>query len=158
MKASPLASSPSRKLTAPGSKVLVGTSPIWRLMNSCLRCRMARGGPMILRLVGFVVAVIMTTAGLPALALAQKPLTVQEALLRDKPPAVLVVPEVSSEVTLDCGAGPVKIPPPVFRETGTGWFLDADGWLMTNGHVVQPAYEPPRWLANQQAQRAGPAA
>src|ERR1700738_5303677 len=124
-------------------------------MNSCLRCRMASCGPMILRLVGFVVAVIMTTAGLPALALAQKPLTVQEALLRAKPAAVLVVAEVSSEVTLDCGAGPFKITPPVFRETGTGWFLDADGWLMTNGHVVQPAYEPPRRLGHPQAQRAG---
>jgi hypothetical protein len=67
---------------------------------------------------------------------------------------VLVVAEVASEVTLDCGAGPVKVTPPVFRETGTGWFLDADGWLITNGHVVQPAHEPPRWLANQQAQRA----
>ena len=109
---------------------------------------------MILRLALFGAAVIMTTAGLPALALAQKPLTVQEALLRAKPAAVLVVAEVASEVTLDCGAGSVKITPPVFRETGTGWFLDADGWLMTNGHVVQPAYEPPRWLANQQAQRA----
>ena len=52
------------------------------------------------------------------MALAQKPLTVQEALLRAKPAAVLVVAEVSSEVTLDCGAGPVKITPPVFRETG----------------------------------------
>ena len=108
---------------------------------------------MILRLAWFVAAVIMT-AGLPTVALADKPLTVQEALLRAKPAAVLVVAEVSSEVTLDCGAGPVKVTPPVFRETGTGWFLDADGWLMTNGHVVQPAYEPPRWLANQQAQRA----
>ena len=72
---------------------------------------------MILRLVGLVVAVIMTTAGLPALVLAQKPLTVQEALLRAKPAAVLVVAEVSSEVTLDCGAGPVKITPPVFRSS-----------------------------------------
>jgi len=82
---------------------------------------------MILRLAGFVVAVIMTTAGLPALALADKPLSVQEAPLRAKPAVVLVVAEVSSEVSLDCGAGPVKITPPVFRETGTGWFLDADG-------------------------------
>jgi len=67
---------------------------------------------------------------------------------------VLVVAEVASEVTLDCGAGSRKITPPVFRETGTGWLITHDGWLMTNGHVVQPAYEPPRWLANQQAQRA----
>jgi S1-C subfamily serine protease len=109
---------------------------------------------MILRLALFVAAVVMTMAGLPVAVLAQKPLTVQEALLRATPAVALVVAEVASEVTLDCGAGPVKVTPPVFRETGTGWFLDADGWLITNGHVVQPAHEPPRWLANQQAQRA----
>ena len=109
---------------------------------------------MILRLALFVAAVVMTMAGLPAAVLAQKPITVQEALQRAKPAVVLVVAEVASEVTLDCGSGPQKITPPVFRETGTGWFLDADGWLITNGHVVQPAHEPPRWLVNQQAQRA----
>lgn len=109
---------------------------------------------MILRLALLVAAVIVAVVGLPAAVSAQKPLAVQEALLRAKPAVVLVVAEVSSEVVLDCGAGPVKITPPVFRETGTGWFLDGDGWLVTNGHVVQPAYEPPRWLANQQAQRA----
>lgn len=109
---------------------------------------------MILRLALFVAAVIVTASTLPGPVFAQKAITVQEALLRAKPAVVLVVAEVASEVTLDCGAGPVKVTPPVFRETGTGWFLDADGWLMTNGHVVQPAYEPPRWLANQQAQRA----
>lgn len=109
---------------------------------------------MILRPALFAMAVITAAAGLPAPAFAQRPLTIQEAILRAKPAVVLVVAEVASEVTLDCGAGPVKVTPPVFRETGTGWFLDQDGWLMTNGHVVQPAYEPPRWLANQQAQRA----
>ncbi|HEY7654733.1 MAG TPA: trypsin-like peptidase domain-containing protein [Methylomirabilota bacterium] len=109
---------------------------------------------MILRLALYVTAVVMTMVGLPAAASAQRPITVQEALLRATPAVVLVVAEVSSEVTLDCGAGPVKITPPVFRETGTGWFIDGSGWLITNGHVVQPAYEPPRWLANQQAQRA----
>jgi len=39
---------------------------------------------MILRLVLFVATVITTAAGLPGLALAQKALTVQEALLRPK--------------------------------------------------------------------------
>jgi S1-C subfamily serine protease len=111
---------------------------------------------MILRSALFGAAVVMASAFLPAAASAQKPITVQEALQRAKPAVVLVVAEVASEVTLDCGSGsgPQKITPPVFRETGTGWFLDADGWLITNGHVVQPAHEPPRWLANQQAQRA----
>ncbi|HUM17716.1 MAG TPA: trypsin-like peptidase domain-containing protein [Candidatus Nitrosotalea sp.] len=96
----------------------------------------------------------MAAAGLPSVVLAQRAIPVQEALLRSKPAVVLVVAEVASEVTLDCGSGPQKIIPPVFRETGTGWLVAHDGWLMTNGHVVQPAYEPPRWLANQQAQRA----
>ena len=109
---------------------------------------------MILRLALSVMAVIMSVVALPVPARAQRPLSVQEALLRATPAVVLVVAEVSSEVTLDCGAGPQKMTPPVFRETGTGWFLDGAGWLITNGHVVQPAYEPPRWLANQQAQRA----
>jgi S1-C subfamily serine protease len=110
---------------------------------------------MILRPALFGAFLVGAVAGFPATAAsAQKPITVQEALQRAKPAVVLVVAEVASEVTLDCGSGPQKITPPVFRETGTGWFLDESGWLITNGHVVQPAHEPPRWLANQQAQRA----
>jgi hypothetical protein len=79
---------------------------------------------------------------------------VQEGLLRAKPAVVVLFTEFSAEVTLDLGAGPTKVTPPVFRETGTGWFVDGDGWVVTNGHVVQPAHETPRWLVNQQAQRA----
>ena len=106
------------------------------------------------RLLLSVTAALLLTAGLPRPAAAQRPRSVQEGLARATPAVVLVVAEVASDVTLDCGAGPTKITPSVFRETGTGWFITDDGWLMTNGHVVQPAYEPPRWLVNQQAQRA----
>src|SRR3990172_9571802 len=94
------------------------------------------------------------TAGAPGPLSARTSVTVQEALLRAKPAVVLVIAEVSAEVTLDCGAGPTTVTPPVFRETGTGWFVDGRGWIITNGHVVQPAHTPPRWLVNQQAQRA----
>ncbi|HWN03080.1 MAG TPA: trypsin-like peptidase domain-containing protein [Candidatus Dormibacteraeota bacterium] len=109
---------------------------------------------MILRPALLGAAVVTAIASFPVAASAQKPITVQEAFQRAKPAVVLVVAELASEVTLDCGSGPQKVTPPVYRETGTGWFLDTDGWLITNGHVVQPAHEPPRWLANQQAQRA----
>src|SRR5512144_1513137 len=85
---------------------------------------------------------------------AQQMISVGEALLRAKPAVVLVTAEVAAEVTLDCGSGPTKVTPPVFRETGTGWFIDGEGWVVTNGHVIQPAYEAPRWLVNQEAQRA----
>lgn len=101
-----------------------------------------------------VTAALLLTAGLPRPAAAQRARSVQEGLARATPAVVLVVAEVASEVTLDCGTGPTKATPPVFRETGTGWFIADDGWLITNGHVVQPAYEPPRWLVNQQAHRA----
>ncbi len=99
-------------------------------------------------------ALLLLTVALPAPAGAQRSFSVQEALLRAQPAVVLVVAEVAAEVTLNCGAGPTKVTPPAFRETGTGWFIDSAGWLITNGHVVQPAHETPRWLVNQQAQRA----
>lgn len=99
------------------------------------------------------VSVLAGTIGaLPANA--QQGLSVQEGNLRAKPATVLVISEVSAEVTLNCGGGVQSVTPPAFRETGTGWFVDPSGWIITNGHVVQPAYEMPRWLGNQLAQRA----
>ena len=85
---------------------------------------------------------------------AQQGLSVQESNLRAKPATVLVISEVSAEVALDCGNGSKTVTPKAFRETGTGWFIDPSGWVVTNGHVVQPAHETPRWLVNQMAERA----
>jgi S1-C subfamily serine protease/rhodanese-related sulfurtransferase len=90
----------------------------------------------------------------PPRAWAAETMSLQEIVLRAKPATVLVVSEVATEVTLDCGAGPRKVVPSPFRETGTGWFIDSNGWVVTNAHVVQPAHQPPAWLINQQAQRA----
>ena len=98
---------------------------------------------------GFAVAAVWVE-----LAWSQPVLSVQETVLRAKPATVLVISEVAAEVTLNCGSGQQSITPPPFRETGTGWFIDPSGWVITNGHVVQPAYETPRWLVNQIAQRA----
>jgi Trypsin-like peptidase domain len=105
---------------------------------------------MIRRLVFAVVVVAsITIARGPALAL-----SVQEAILRAKPAVVLVVAEVSAEVRLNCGDGERRINPPPFRETGTGWVIDPDGMVITNGHVVQPAYAPPRWLVTSLVRKA----
>ena len=97
-------------------------------------------------------AALVAASAVPASA--QRPITLQEAMLRAKPAVVLVLAEVTAEVTLNCGAGPTAVTPPAFRETGTGWFIDHRGWVVTNGHVVEPAHQPPKWLVNQQAQRA----
>ena len=85
---------------------------------------------------------------------AQPAMSVQETNLRAKPATVLIISEVSAEVTLNCGDGSQSVTPSAFRETGTGWFIDPTGWVITNGHVVQPAYETPRWLVNRMAERA----
>src|ERR1044071_1945346 len=111
-------------------------------------------GPMILRFGLAVALALLVGAASPGPARSEAPIPVQEAMLRAKPAVVLVIAEVAAEVTLDCGGGTTSVKPPAFRETGTGWFIDTAGWVITNGHVVQPAYETPKWLINQQAQRA----
>ena len=88
---------------------------------------------------------------LPTPPVAAQALSLQEIILRTKPATVLVVSEITSEVTVDCGNGPQKVTPGPFRETGTGWFVDSNGWIVTNGHVVQPAHELPGWVENEQA-------
>ena len=101
----------------------------------------------------FIGALVLLLA--PALATAQPALSLQEALLRAKPAVALVVSEVGGDVLVRCGAGAeATVTPSPFRETGTGWFVASSGWLVTNGHVVSPAHNPPGWLANEQTQKA----
>ncbi|MBI4562582.1 MAG: trypsin-like peptidase domain-containing protein [Candidatus Rokubacteria bacterium] len=94
---------------------------------------------------------LLVAPGRPASA--ERPPAVQEALLRAKPAVALIVAEVSAEVRVNCGDGEVRGSPPAFRETGTGWFVDSKGLLITNAHVVQPAYAPGRWMINNFARR-----
>ena len=109
---------------------------------------------MILRFGLAVSLALLAPLAVPGISRGSSNITVQEAMLRAKPAVVLVLAEVAAEVTLDCGSGRTTVKPPAFRETGTGWFIDSGGWIITNGHVVQPAYETPKWLINQMAQRA----
>ena len=76
-------------------------------------------------------------------------LSVQEAILRAKPAVALVTARVDAEVTLNCGSGPVSVTPRPFVETGTGWFVDGRGWLITNAHVVDPAHRMPPWVLHE---------
>ena len=75
--------------------------------------------------------------------------SLQEAILRAKPAVALITARIDAEVTLNCGAGPVTIKPAPFVETGTGWFVDGRGWLLTNAHVVDPAHRMPAWVTHE---------
>jgi S1-C subfamily serine protease/rhodanese-related sulfurtransferase len=75
--------------------------------------------------------------------------TVQEALLIAKPAVALVTAEVRAEVTLNCGSGTKTVRPAPFVETGTGWFVDGRGYLITNAHVVDPVHRQPPWVTHE---------
>ena len=92
--------------------------------------------------------------GLPALAAAQE-LSLQEMLLRAKPAVVIVVAEVGGQVTLRCGGAEKTVSPVPYRESGSGFFVSPRGWVITNGHVVFVAHEPPRrWMTSHLIEKA----
>ncbi len=82
----------------------------------------------------------------PSTVLADKALTVQELVLRAKPAVALVTARVEADAIVNCGAGLVTIKASPFVETGTGWFIDGRGYLITNAHVVDPAHRLPPWV------------
>jgi S1-C subfamily serine protease/rhodanese-related sulfurtransferase len=92
--------------------------------------------------------VLAASAGLAALPSPSSALSIQEALLRAKPAVALVSTEVAATVTVNCGRGPVTVSPSPFIEAGTGWFVDGRGFLITNAHVVDPAYRLPPWVTH----------
>jgi S1-C subfamily serine protease/rhodanese-related sulfurtransferase len=92
--------------------------------------------------------------GAPGPAAAAATLTAQEAILRAKPAVALVTARVDAEITMNCGRGPVTARPAPFVETGTGWFVDGRGWIITNAHVVDPAHTLPPWVTHELKKKA----
>lgn len=96
----------------------------------------------------------VVVAALAALVADAAALSVQEAILRAKPAVALVTARVDAEVTMNCGRGPVTVKPAPFVETGTGWFVDGRGFLVTNAHVVDPAHRLPAWVTHELKKKA----
>ena len=90
--------------------------------------------------------VLAAGAGLVATPLPAFAGSVQEALLRAVPAVALVSAEVKASASMNCGQGPITISPKPFIEVGTGWFVDGRGYLITNAHVIDPAYRVPPWV------------
>jgi S1-C subfamily serine protease len=103
-----------------------------------------------------VLLTVLAVLVAPLLTAAAPPLSVQEALLRATPAVALIVTEVGGAVAVRCraGASPREVTPAPYRETGTGWFVDSSGWLLTQGHVVAVAHRPPSTLLRERAAQA----
>src|SRR5881628_4084107 len=101
-----------------------------------------------------VVAGLLLATGWLAEPRAAVGLSVQEAILRAKPAVALVTAEIRADVTMNCGQGPVEVTPAPFRETGTGWFVDGRGFIITNAHVVDPAHRLPAWVIHELKKKA----
>ena len=100
-------------------------------------------------------ALVLGLAALTLLAPATtSAVSLQEALLLATPAVALVTAEVRAEVTLNCGPGTVTVRPMPFVETGTGWFVDGKGYVITNGHVVDPVHRMPPWVIHELKKKA----
>jgi rhodanese-related sulfurtransferase len=79
-----------------------------------------------------------------------------ELLLKVKPAVVLVVTEISVSVRLTCPNGSTKrvLLDPT-QEHGTGLVITPDGYIVTNGHVVQAYQDPDDQETRQAAVRQG---
>src|SRR3989304_1564161 len=97
-------------------------------------------------MINVLLLALVALLSIPPTALADHPIPVQELVLRGKPAVALV--------TVRGGAGARALRPAPFVETGTGWFIDGRGYLITNAHVVDPAHRLPPWVTQERKERA----
>jgi S1-C subfamily serine protease len=109
------------------------------IMRGPIGCRTIGRPSRLVRLgLGGWVACLIATS----LAWAGEPSRITEVLLKVKPAVVMVTTEISGEVRLTCPNGsPQRVTPAPIRAHGTGFLITPDGYLITNGHVVQPYHE-----------------
>jgi hypothetical protein len=66
----------------------------------------------------------------------------QSAVFRAKPAVVMIGVEAGATAVVRCDGGqPVTVHPSPIRWIGSGSIIHPDGWIVTNGHVVEPFHD-----------------
>ena len=84
----------------------------------------------------------LLTAGVPAASDAATETELQSAVFRAKPAVVMIAVRIGATATVRCSDGATAVVRPgAIGELGSGSIIHPDGWIVTNGHVVQPYQE-----------------
>lgn len=84
----------------------------------------------------------LLAAGSPTATEAATEAELQSAVFRAKPAVVMIAVRIGATATVRCSTGPpVVVRPGTIGELGSGSIIHPDGWIVTNGHVVQPYQE-----------------
>ncbi len=94
------------------------------------------------RAVRLGVAAWMLSVGYPLESDAATEAELQSAVFRAKPAVVMVAVRIGATATVQCGSGPgAVVDAGAIGELGSGSIIHPDGWIVTNGHVIQPYQE-----------------
>ena len=106
--------------------------------------RGAREGTISTTVRAYVIAVLacLLVATVPPVSDAATESELQSAVFRAKPAVVMIMVRIGATATVRCSDGSTAVVQPgSIGELGSGSIIHPDGWIVTNGHVVQPYQE-----------------